>query len=473
MTAWRTKCVILKFVACSREPPVRDSLLRQSSRVVTLEDSRSLDSLTLPEVEPALVDAMSFHLMTLILAAIEPYLLLCLSIIFTVTALHCNIVSVRRFLFVPAYGLTLASFYRIGPTTTLLSPPYLDYALAVTCILNLIILPRILLLQPFVFGETLQNNYSSLPGTSWTRMTWETLHKSSKVWNNPRAISTIFKPRTACSRTYLALFGTVRFLRVVLLTAVHHNLSLHVITPVFMEIRLDDLRPEKRGIVRRAFTDYRQIESFEILLRLLLPLNWVWMNYACLEIYHDCLSIVFTCLMPIDDPDDWPSLYGSILEAYSVQQFWGRFWHRIPRYNLEAVARPISKSVLGEKTLHQAHKVFSAFLIFAFSGIVHALVAWRTTEGFEERDIVFFLANFACVAAERSIVYIFRHFFSAACVIDGNGRSEKTVGLLPRLAGMLWVYAWLIWILPKWQYPKLYLQRQRQLEAEVSFLLGS
>ncbi|CRK18411.1 hypothetical protein BN1723_011574 [Verticillium longisporum] len=70
---------------------------------------------------------------------------------------------------------------------------------------------------------------------------------------------------------------------------------------------------------------------------------------------------------------------------------------------MATLARPTSRVLLRCKPGSRADKATIAFLIFVLSGAAHAVVAWRTAEGSEIRDIAFYVANFAAAAAEVSV----------------------------------------------------------------------
>lgn len=44
---------------------------------------------------------------------------------------------------------------------------------------------------------------------------------------------------------------------------------------------------------------------------------------------HNLLAALLVSVLQWDGPDEWPALFGSITEAYSLRRFWGRFWHRL------------------------------------------------------------------------------------------------------------------------------------------------
>ncbi|RXW19783.1 hypothetical protein EST38_g6073 [Candolleomyces aberdarensis] len=73
---------------------------------------------------------------------------------------------------------------------------------------------------------------------------------------------------------------------------------------------------------------------------LLLQASWAWrtlsvfqfvgMTYCGLRMMHSFLSAAFVGTK-ISEPEDWPLLFGSLGEAYTVRRFWGKFWHQLLR----------------------------------------------------------------------------------------------------------------------------------------------
>ncbi|OBT74656.1 hypothetical protein VF21_07014 [Pseudogymnoascus sp. 05NY08] len=58
-----------------------------------------------------------------------------------------------------------------------------------------------------------------------------------------------------------------------------------------------------------------------------MSVQWIWSSYVVLTLSHDILAIFFVTLLRWDQPSQWPALFGSIAEAYSLRRFWGVFWH--------------------------------------------------------------------------------------------------------------------------------------------------
>ena len=68
------------------------------------------------------------------------------------------------------------------------------------------------------------------------------------------------------------------------------------------------------------FRRFHAVSAREILLRAGLTVHFVWEAWGLITSYHNALSIVFVSL-GIDEPRDWPPIYGSILETYTIRRF--------------------------------------------------------------------------------------------------------------------------------------------------------
>ncbi|KAK0611718.1 hypothetical protein B0T14DRAFT_571588 [Immersiella caudata] len=59
-----------------------------------------------------------------------------------------------------------------------------------------------------------------------------------------------------------------------------------------------------------------------------LTLNFILHNYLLLSSLHEICSLLFVSLLGLNEPHEWPPLYGSIQSAYTIRRFWREFWHR-------------------------------------------------------------------------------------------------------------------------------------------------
>lgn len=397
-----------------------------------------------------------------------PYSFFIIATIATITALrlHPPASPGRRLLFVPIFILFAATLLTITAETCAWSPPLLAQSLGVVCIGKLIALPG-LLLAP----------HGSLSRTKSLHVAWQT-------WNNPREFDApmMVPIRADLSKGSIIdprlLFAAQRFSKIMALYLLDTRIiQRYLMLPVMLKVQLNDLGPDKEILFRRLlFSGTATFSSFEVALRLLLPLQWLWSNFLYLERYHDCLAIILVSILQVDSTKSWPPLFGNITEAYSVKRFWGKFWHRIVAHRLAVLARPLSRHVFCARPGSTLDKINIAFGIFLFSGLGHAVVAWRAGEGHVLRDVFFYVANFCVAAVEVTVQKMARRWGDRKALLnvehEQQTRFQAALKLAARGLGYSWVYLWFVWVTPRWQYPKLRTLRQAQLDLEMVLLFG-
>ncbi|KAL2209712.1 hypothetical protein CC79DRAFT_1367887 [Sarocladium strictum] len=398
-----------------------------------------------------------------------PYSFFVIAAIATVAALHLHPPAShgRRLLFVPIFTLFATALFAITTETCAWSPQLLAHSLGVVCIGKLIALPGLLLAS-----------HGGPPQTKSLRVAWQT-------WNNPREFdASMMAPirgdiKKSFALDHRLLFAAQRMSKVVALYLLDvHIIQKLIMRPVMLKIQLSDVGPDKEILLRRLlFSGTTTFSSFDVALRLLLPLQWLWWNFLYLERYHDCLAIIFVSILQSDSTESWPPLFGNITEAYSVKRFWGKFWHRIVANRLALLALPLSRHVFRCRPGSTLDKASIAFGIFLFSGLGHALVAWRAGEGHVLRDVFFYVANFGAATAEVVLQRMGRRWKITSFLVNVEEEQQRKYSSVLRLAvralGYCWVYLWFVWVLPRWQFPKLRSLRQAQLDMEMSLLFGT
>jgi hypothetical protein len=192
----------------------------------------------------------------------------------------------------------------------------------------------------------------------------------------------------------------------------------------------------------------------QTLLRLCLAFHWAWLTILFSQILHNIMAILFVAVIPLDHPDDWPPLYGSPQQAHSLRRFWGVFWHKIAAPSQAVYGRFVSRRVFGFVPGTSVEKCFIAFWVFAFSGVVHALVNLKVdpdTDLF--MDLRFLLLNFCGGFVESLVVDL---------LVPGKVK-RRVPPLGRRLLGFAWVYLFFYCTVPSYQwaeYHKLALERE-------------
>ncbi|KAI4833715.1 hypothetical protein E4T44_08439 [Aureobasidium sp. EXF-8845] len=240
---------------------------------------------------------------------------------------------------------------------------------------------------------------------------------------------------------------------------VYWQLTAHLFTPLIPMI-FGPLEPWEFD--HFAQTYFRRLATFESTepvtaretwIRVVFTFRWIWLNFVDVDAAHAFLSIIFVGILRLDSPEEWPSMFGSPLEAYSLRRYWGRFWHRLvhrPYLGLASVvAGKLHISSLGPKL----EKAFLAFLIFLISGLAHAVVSLHGGNLVEAiDDIAFYCMNFAVVAVEGVIYRL----------------ASPVRRLLPswccKIFGFIWVFAFWFWAAPKWAYHEVHEELLNDIE---------
>ncbi|KAI4759394.1 hypothetical protein E4T52_07628 [Aureobasidium sp. EXF-3400] len=257
------------------------------------------------------------------------------------------------------------------------------------------------------------------------------------------------------SRKVLLAFVTSRLLKLL----VYWLLTVHLFTPLIPLI-FGPVEPWEFD--RYAQTYFRRIPLFdtrepittrETLIRTVFTIRWIWLNFVDVDAAHTFLSIVFVGILRLDMPEEWPPMFGSPLEAYSLRRYWGRFWHRLVYRPYLSLARVVAGKLHCNAFGSKFEKCFLAFMIFLISGVAHAIVSLQEgnlAEAFD--DIAFYSINFLIITIEGIVIGIaspLRRFLPHSCW---------------RLIGFVWVFMFWFWAAPKWAYHEIHEELLKEAE---------
>ncbi|KAG5735390.1 hypothetical protein E4T56_gene11107 [Termitomyces sp. T112] len=174
------------------------------------------------------------------------------------------------------------------------------------------------------------------------------------------------------------------------------------------------------------------------ILHFVCQLSWVACAYAGLKLLYTITSL--TCVsigspLLAGSPEQWPDMFGSWSDAYTVRRTWGRVWHQsLSRYcsTLGKVAALSSGGCPGSFFSSQ----IQVWVAFTISGIIHSFGDLMIGPQFTGRSIPFFLMNAAAITFEDSIFAVTRKMGLA-----GQTR-------ISRVIGYTWVLMWFNYSLP-------------------------
>ena len=238
------------------------------------------------------------------------------------------------------------------------------------------------------------------------------------------------------SRTRIFLLRRLASATIILLLDQAYTITYSIL----LQLTYADFDPAKQSYLRRIHT----VTAREAIIRSWLVLNFIWSSWAIFTVAHDLLAFAFVAF-GIDEPEDWPSLYGSISEAYSIRRFWGKFWHHLVQRSYCTYGSLLSQKILRLPPGSFADQTCVNFSVFLISGLVHACITAQLgfTCGYWE-DIGFFMMCYAALLVEAGGQRL------ASLAFGGSQPNGWTC----RLLGYTWVFGFLFWVLPKHQYPK-------------------
>ncbi|KAK8023579.1 hypothetical protein PG993_011645 [Apiospora rasikravindrae] len=257
-----------------------------------------------------------------------------------------------------------------------------------------------------------------------------------RIWSNVRNLPLdkceVGPPAGSRSKRTRVWFATGRGARVCLLWLVQQATS-STMASIFrrLKVTVDVFGPVHQGLVPSISTmGVCGIMSF----------HWIWTSYYSLTTANDLAAILFVAILGWDAAEEWPPLFGSLADAYTLRRFWGVFWHRLHVYSF----------TLCMPSLHFSRNTlvggaFGSFWVFTLSAWSHAVAnSILYGQHFLMSELRFFLLNWAVCSVEtiagRTLVA--RKTFGRGVVAKGLGYG--------------WVFTVFFCIVPAWQYPKLH-----------------
>lgn len=152
-------------------------------------------------------------------------------------------------------------------------------------------------------------------------------------------------------------------------------------------------------------------------------------------------------LLGLSEPKDWPPLFGSFYDAYSVRRLWSVCWHQTNTHKYSATSNFIVHRVLmvppGRTTISRYLRVV---VIFAVSGALHMAVDFsmgvplRNSGGFR-----FFCTQIIGIVIEDAVLGIYRKF--------SHRPNQLQPSIVHKGIGFVWVCCFLVWSYPAYMFP--------------------
>ncbi|KAJ5111435.1 hypothetical protein N7532_001970 [Penicillium argentinense] len=168
---------------------------------------------------------------------------------------------------------------------------------------------------------------------------------------------------------------------------------------------------------------------------------WFVVNRLIGDSAYRLLSILFVGL-GIDDPSNWPPAFGSVVDCYTLRNFWGKFWHQFMRQPFTSLSKFVARDILGLPFPSVLERYMNLFLVFLFSSMFHVIVDLLQSVPIEHSgSIPFFMTFVIGIVVEDAIQELWQRLLPS----DAQSDSAKTPfpPLWQRIIGYTWVMVWL------------------------------
>ena len=158
-----------------------------------------------------------------------------------------------------------------------------------------------------------------------------------KIATNPRFIRIPYKNivlleqgKQVTSTAIHRKFSPTRVLWLLFKVCIHLLFNHLATSKVLGLISMSDFIPAKAVLLRRLLMPIiygatGSIPPREIVVRIWFTVNAVWTPILLLDSIHTMLAMFFIYVVRTDIPAEWPDLFGSLFEAFTLGRFWTRY----------------------------------------------------------------------------------------------------------------------------------------------------
>ncbi|KAJ5372302.1 hypothetical protein N7517_004308, partial [Penicillium concentricum] len=170
---------------------------------------------------------------------------------------------------------------------------------------------------------------------------------------------------------------------------------------------------------------------------------WFVVNRLITDLAYRVLSIFFVGI-GLDYPADWPPAFGSMADAFTLRNFWGKFWHQFMRQPFTSIGNFVARDVLNLTRSSILERYTNLFIVFLISAIFHVIVDILQSVPMEKSgSMPFYLTFVLGIMLEDGVQNIWKRV-----QIPDNWQDQvkQPSGIVPpwkRAAGLVWVILWL------------------------------
>ncbi|KAK2049738.1 hypothetical protein LZ31DRAFT_456609 [Colletotrichum somersetense] len=205
----------------------------------------------------------------------------------------------------------------------------------------------------------------------------------------------------------------------------------------------EDIYPSHKTVFFRRLNE---VDLHEVIVRLNFAFQSIWAPYAFYTEVHTMIALFFVTLR-IDEPEEWPPVFGDIRQAWNLRRLWSKFWDRLIYRPVNGIGEMLMTAVgLGQRPFRGRKRWVLNGLVFFISGVFHAATDYIAGVHCAYMwEMWWWNMNFVAIAGETTLLYFIRAYFPRFYE-RMSGKAGKTIGFL-------WVYLWFFWSVPKQHFP--------------------
>ncbi|RDK41432.1 hypothetical protein M752DRAFT_327558 [Aspergillus phoenicis ATCC 13157] len=167
---------------------------------------------------------------------------------------------------------------------------------------------------------------------------------------------------------------------------------------------------------------------------------WLIISRILMSFYYRMIAVISVALR-LESPERYPPLFNKMADAYTLRNFWGKFWHQILRVTFTAVSNFITRDILGLAKSSLLERYTNVFCVFFLSGVLHltmdVIVLDCTVR--ESGSMVFFLSFVLGYMVEDGVQAVWRKLQGS----QDAGSSGKEPEVWKKALGYVWVSTFL------------------------------
>ncbi|KAH7161114.1 membrane bound O-acyl transferase family-domain-containing protein [Dactylonectria macrodidyma] len=166
--------------------------------------------------------------------------------------------------------------------------------------------------------------------------------------------------------------------------------------------------------------------------------SWLGPGRITIDLAYRGISVL-AVVLGFTPPKDWPPLFGSIWDAYTIRGCWSTFWHQSFRWPLTSVSNFVCHNLLRLPPRSPLTRYLNVSIVFFVSGVVHlALDSFSPQPPPLGPTLAFFSSFSIAILIEEVVQDVCRR-------VTGVGTRDPTqsVPLWHKLVGYIWVGFWL------------------------------